>query len=78
MDKIFNINKKLIWDYDFEGKYDSPEFIKWYIARVLTNGNKNDIREIGLNTIRQYLPILNLPAHIRNFWDRYFEYINIK
>lgn len=78
MDKIFNINKKLIWDYDFEGKYDSPEFIKWYIARVLTNGNKNDIREIGLDTIRKYLSTLNLPNSIRKFWERYFEYINTK
>lgn len=35
----FLINKNLIWDYDFEGKYETEEFRKWYIARVLTSGN---------------------------------------
>jgi len=72
----FLINKKLIWDYDFEGKYDTEEFKKWYIARVLTRGTAKDIRDIGLETIKRHLPSLNLPEKIRKFWSWWFKYAN--
>lgn len=74
MKKELTINKNLIWDYDFEGKYDTEEFKKWYIARVLSRGTAKDIREIELETIRKYLPSLNLPERIKKFWDWWFDY----
>ncbi|MFQ6084454.1 MAG: hypothetical protein ACE5WD_14010 [Candidatus Aminicenantia bacterium] len=72
MRKRFKINKSLIWDYDFEGKYETEEFKKWYLARVLTRGTAKDIREIGFDIIKEYLPFLNLPRKVREFWVWYF------
>ena len=70
------INKQLIWDYDFKGQYDTEEFKKWYIGRVLSCGTIKDIRELGIDTIKQYFSVLNLPNKIRQFWEWYFEYAN--
>ncbi|MFH1505268.1 MAG: hypothetical protein ABIH08_07810 [Candidatus Omnitrophota bacterium] len=72
--KKFPINKTLIWDYDLEGKYDTEEFKKWYISRVLNCGTKKDIRQVGIGIIRQYFPNLNLSNKIRQFWEWYFDY----
>lgn len=72
--KSFKINKSLIWDYDFRGKLETEEFKKWYVACVLSRGNEDDIRQLGLWTIRQYLPSLNLSRKIRKFWEWYFAY----
>jgi len=74
MKEEFKINRTLIWDYDFEGRYDSEEFKRWYISRVLSCGTKEDIRNIGIETIRQYFTQLNLPTKIREFWEWYFNY----
>ena len=49
------INKTLIWDYDFKGKYDTEESRKWYVERVLSYGTKKDITTLGIETIRKYL-----------------------
>ncbi len=68
------INKTLIWDYDFKGRYETEEFRKWYIGRALSSGTIEDLRGIGINTIREYLPILNLSQKIRKFWEWYFKY----
>lgn len=73
----FLINEKLIWDYDFKGKYDTEEFRKWYVSRVLSCGTKDDLRQLGITTIRQYFPVLNLPNRIRQFWEWYFIYADI-
>lgn len=73
MGKALKINRTLIWDYDFEGKYETEEFKKWYLARVLSRGAASDIREIGFETIRNYLPVLNVPRRIRKFWEWYFS-----
>ena len=70
----FPINKNLIWDYDVEGKYGTKEFKMWYIARVLTRGKSTDIKAIGFETIKEYLPVLNLPQRIRKFWNWWFNY----
>lgn len=73
--EAIKINKMLIWDYDFEGKYDTEEFRKWYIARVLNCGTKKDISAVGIETIRKYFSKLNLSNKIRKFWEWYFEYV---
>lgn len=77
MNKGFYINKTLIWDYDFKGDYNTEEFKKWYISRVLSCGTKEDIRNLGIETIKEYFPTLNLPTKIKKFWEWYFGYAHI-
>lgn len=74
MGNKIKINKTLIWDYDFEKKIGTEEFNRWYISCVLTRGTARDIRAIGFKTIREYLPSLNLPRRIKEFWIWYFNY----
>ena len=76
MDTEFPINKILIWDYDLKENYNSEEFKRWYISRVLSCGTKDDIRQVGTNVIKRYFPELNLPAGIKKFWKWYFGYAN--
>lgn len=75
--KRFVVNKALIWDYDFKGSYDTEEFKKWYISRVLSCGTKDDLRQLGMPVIKQYFSSLNLPNKIRQFWKWYFTYAHI-
>lgn len=77
MGKEFYINKTLIWDYDFKAGYESEEFKKWYLSRVLSCGTKDDLQQLGIGTIKQYFPYLNLPTKIKHFWEWYFEYVHI-
>lgn len=70
------VNKTLIWDYDFKERYDTEEFKKWYIARVLSCGTKKDISVLGIEVIRKYLPELNLPNKIKKFWEWYLNYVH--
>jgi hypothetical protein len=53
-------------------------FRRWYISRVLTRGNADDLRSIGLKTIYVYFPDLDLPANVRRFWQWYFDLIEVK
>ena len=76
-DNKFYINKALIWDYDFKRDYNTEEFKKWYISRVLSCGTKEDLRQLGITMIRQYFLKLNLPNGIRGFWKWYFNYAHI-
>ena len=63
------VNPDLIWDYDLPVEEQQDEaFRRWYIARVLTRGQAQDLRAIGLQTIYTYLPQHTLPARIRRFW----------
>jgi hypothetical protein len=73
------INPDLVWDYEIpdEGHQDEA-FRRWYIARVLTRGRMEDVRELGLRTIQAYLPHLVLPARIRWFWEWYFDLPDVR
>jgi len=69
-----SINPDLVWDYEVPAEGTKNEaFRRWYIARVLTRGRMEDIRGLGLHTIRAYLPDLVLPAGIRRFWEWYLS-----
>lgn len=46
MERDFEINETLTWDYDFKDKLGTEEFKKWYISCVLTRGTAEDIRKI--------------------------------
>lgn len=71
---IMKINRKLIWDYEFSEKDQEREsFRRWYVARVLTQGGIQDIRDVGIKTVHDILPKLFLPKKIRAFWEWYFS-----
>ena len=73
------INPNLVWDYDIPTEDEQTEaFRKWYLARVLSRGNTDDLREVGFDLIYEYFPSLNLPAKIRKFWGWYFELPEVK
>jgi hypothetical protein len=64
------INKNLIWDYDWnETEYETEEFEKWYVQRVLTRGSLDDIKKVGLEKIREIIEEIMLPRRIRIFWE---------
>lgn len=68
------INEKLVWDYDIPADaQENKDFLCWYLSRVLTRGTSDDLRAIGFVTIHAYLPDLNLPPDIRDFWLWYFS-----
>lgn len=68
------LNPKFLWDYTLRAQDLEDEQIKrWYLARVLSRGGLEDIRAVGLATIRHYLPTLRLPRSIRRFWEFYFS-----
>lgn len=72
--KPIPINEKLVWDYDIpDDAQENEAFLRWYVARVLSRGGDDDLRAIGFQTIHDYLPYLNLPREIREFWEWYFS-----
>ena len=73
-DQVVTVNPSLVWDYAVpDAEHQDEAFRRWYIARVLTRGRAEDIRAVGLPTIRAYLPHLMLPARIRRFWEWYLS-----
>jgi hypothetical protein len=67
------INQDLLWDCKpTDAEMATKAFERFYVTRVLSNGTMKDVRDIGLELIRQTLPDLWLPAAIREFWEWYF------
>ncbi|MBI2554574.1 MAG: hypothetical protein HYV92_09210 [Candidatus Rokubacteria bacterium] len=66
------INRHLVWDYPADIPEDDEAFRRWYVARVLTRGGIDDVRAVGLETIREYLPQIVIPRRVREFWERFF------
>ena len=67
------VNRSLIWDYAFSEKdYDTDTFKEWYLARVLSNGSAEDIRNAGgVEAVRQYYLKLHLPLEVERLWSWY-------
>ncbi|MCK4453232.1 hypothetical protein KAT67_08715 [candidate division WOR-3 bacterium] len=67
------VNEKLIWDYDWsEQEYKTEKFFKWYLARVLSNGTAEDLKNIDFTLINKYLSnIIGIPRFVRSFWEWY-------
>lgn len=77
--KSIPVNPALVWDYEIPPEKEQTDaFRRWYLARVLTRGGKDDLQTIGLETIHAFLPHLNLPAEIRRFWEWYFNLPEVK
>jgi hypothetical protein len=45
---------------------------KWYIQQVLIHGKAEDIAQLSWQEIREYLPAITLPTHIRRLWEDHF------
>ena len=69
------INRRLIWDYEFPPKsLESDSFKKWYLARVLSSGSAQDIRDAGgSEAVRRYFRQLHLPLETERLWSWYLE-----
>ena len=69
------VNRRLLWDYDFpEGTLQSEAFRKWYLARALSSGSAQDIREAGgAEAVRRCFPSLHLPLEIERLWSWYLK-----
>ena len=79
MENPLPVNADLVWDYDVpEAAHQDEGFRRWYIARVLTRGRSEDIRSLGLDTIRAYLKHLVLPPRIRRFWEWYLSLPDVR
>lgn len=73
------INPTLVWDYEIPNEEERSEaFTLWYLARVLSRGNADDLKAVGFEMIYLYLPKLNLPENIRQFWEWYFNLPEVK
>ncbi|MGH7266647.1 MAG: hypothetical protein ACREMB_17630 [Candidatus Rokuibacteriota bacterium] len=69
-----NIDRRLVWDYPVgAGGEDDEAFRRWYVARVLARGGIDDVRALGFETIREYLPRIAIPRRVRDFWHWYFD-----
>ena len=63
-----NVNKLLLWDYDWkEEQYETEEFKCWYIARVLSRGTMEDVRGVGIQRIKEYLPKIQISKKVRDY-----------
>ncbi len=64
------VNRKLLWDYDWdESEFDTEEFERWYVQRVLTRGCSADVEKVGIEKIRELFDSLHLPPKIKRFWE---------
>ena len=67
------INRRLFWDYAIpESGLESEAFKKWYLARALSAGSAQDIRDAGgVEEVRRYFRNLHLPLEIERLWSWY-------
>lgn len=45
----------------------------WWISTVLREGREEDIRELPLGRVKELLPQLALPRHLKEIWEAYFR-----
>ncbi|MEK7767409.1 MAG: hypothetical protein AAB368_14360 [bacterium] len=70
------VNRALLWDMDWKPEeYATERFRRWYSARVLSNGNAEDIRglEEAFDDIPRCLEGPGIPRSVRQYWKWYFE-----
>ena len=50
-----------------------PRQRAWWLSKVLAHGTMDDIRALDLDEVKDALPGMNLPRHVRALWRDYFE-----
>ena len=69
-----SFNPTLFWDYDISEKdLDNENTFVFYLSRILNNGCYQDVREIPVEIIREYLGRLHLSRKVRKFWEWYLH-----
>mgnify|MGYP006290992095 CR=1 FL=1 len=51
---------------------DDPAQRNWVLSQTLVHGTMSDIRALDLTVVRQALPSLRLPRHVKALWSDYF------
>ncbi len=49
-----------------------PAQKKWFLEQALAHGTMADIRALNLDDVKQALPGLRLPRHVKALWRDYF------
>lgn len=62
----------IVWSKN-EIDLNDPFQRKWYIKQVLSYGRTDDIRALDWEEIKEMLPELDIPPHIRRLWENYFN-----
>jgi len=65
--------RHIVWFHDREIDLSDPAQVRRYYEQVLTHGRAEDVRELDISAIRQYLPAMNLPRPIRHLWEDYLD-----
>jgi len=52
--------------------FDDPEQKNWFLTQTLQHGTISDIQALDLAEVRQALPSLRIPRHVRALWRDYF------
>jgi len=66
------VNKGLLWDYDFAPEeFQKESFFIWYLGRLLERGTAAEVKRIPLEVIAQYLDRLHVSSRILRFWKWY-------
>lgn len=72
MEHRVTFNRTLFWDYQITQKdLENEDVFIFYLSRVLNNGCFQDIAEIPMEVIREYIGKLHLASKVRKFWEWY-------
>ncbi|PIU65358.1 MAG: hypothetical protein COS84_07015 [Armatimonadetes bacterium CG07_land_8_20_14_0_80_40_9] len=71
-----NLKKKhIVWYADLNKLDFKDSFIKrWWIGQVLIHGRMEDIKGLDFSEIKELLPNLELPSHLKALWEDYFKW----
>ncbi len=67
------IQRHLVWSKR-EIDLTDPWQRRWWIQQVLIHGRAEDVAALDWQEVRQLLPELNLPPHVRRLWEDYFSH----
>lgn len=63
------VRREMMWDYPVPEDPESDDtFMALYVGRVLDRGTAEDVRALGLETIRRYLDVAPARREVIEFW----------
>jgi len=62
----------IVWSTNTIDRTD-PFQRRWLLRQILTYGRAQDIRALDLREVARELPVLDLPPHIHNLWQKFLE-----
>ena len=67
-----DLPRNIVWSTDRLDLSD-PFQRRWLLRQILTHGREQDIRALDLDEVERELDGLQLPPHIRDLWQAFFE-----